>query len=212
MNYGELKQLVKDYLEVDETTFNNNIATFVRLAEETVYRAVQLPKLRKTTTLSTADGVRTVDTPADFLSAYSIAVISSGEYSYLSQKEPNFLSEVYPTVSGEGTPRFYAVFDEDTLVLGPTPNAVYSLELNYFYKPASLSDGADGDSTWLSENAETALLFATVIHGYIFLKGDQDVIAMYQKSLEQSVADLKIIYEGRSKKDTHRKADARLPT
>lgn len=213
MTYAELTELIQQYLETSETTFVANIPQFIKNAEEAIYRSVQLPDLRKTSTSATADGVKYIEVPSDFLSAYSLAVVNDDDdYVFLSQKEQNYLQEIYPGSATEGLPRFFAIFNDEYLLLAPTPDQAYGIELNYFYKPASLIDGGASGTTWLSENAENALLFGSILEGYIYLKGDQDVVQQYSKKFEQSIGDLKIIYEGRSKKDTHRKSDMRMTT
>ena len=212
MNYGELKTLVQEYLECEEATFVANIDQFVKLAEEDIFRQVQLQDLMETSTATLTVGDQYLALPTDFLSIYSLAVIVSGSYQMLLSKDHSFMREVYSDTSVTGVPRFYAFFDEATLMLGPVPGSGYTVELNYFYEPASLSAGADSGTTWLSENAEQALLFGTVLQGYIYLKGDQDVIAGYQNQYQSALAALKIIAEGRNRKDSYRKSDRRIPT
>lgn len=207
MNYSELTALVKEYLEVDETTFNANIDQFVKLAEEEIYRAVQLKDLRKNSTASLVDGNQYLGLPSDYLSSYSLAVSNSGEYSYLLHKDVNFIREAFPNATTEGLPRFYAEFDDDTLILGPTPDSNYTVELHYYYKPTSI---VDSSTSWIGTNAENALLWGTLIQAYIFLKGDQDVMAMYQQRYDTAIRDLTILQEGRNNKDTYRKPNKRV--
>lgn len=212
MNYGELKSLVKQYLECEETTFVANIGQFVRLAEEDIYRQVQLQDLIEVSRVNLVPGTPYLALPQDFLSAYTLAIKSGNEFSYLLSKDFSFIREVYPNESTTGVPRFYAFFDDETIILGPTPDDDYLMELSYYYKPTSITD-ADNDTneTWLSLNGTSALLFGTILQGYIYLKGDQDVIKMYTDNYTQSVAALKIISEGRNRKDSYRKSDKRLP-
>lgn len=211
MNYGELKTLVQQYLECEETTFVANIDQFVKLAEEDIFRQVQLQELMETATASLVPSNQYLDLPTDFLSIYSLAVIVGGVYQMLVSKDHSFMREVYSNPSTEGVPRHYALFDDETIILGPVPNSAYTVELNYFFKPVSLTAGADGDSTWLSTNAEQAILFGTILQGYIYLKGDQDIIASYTDRYQSALAQLKIIAEGRNRKDSYRKQDRRLP-
>lgn len=212
MNYGALKTLANQYLEVDETTFNENIGQFVRLAEEDIFRQVQLQELMETSTAQVVTGSPYLALPADFLSAYSLAILVGTEYRMLLSKDHSFMREVYPNPDARGVPRFYALFDDETLMLGPTPDDDYSVELNYFYEPPSLTlNDDDNNTTWLSENGEQALLFGTILQGYIYLKGDQDVVAQYQNQYQTALAALKIIAEGRNRKDSYRKSDRRIP-
>lgn len=211
MNKGEVYSLVQTYLEATEATFVDNIDMFAQLAEEDIYRQVQLPQLRKNSTAAFTASVPYLATPSDYLSSYSMAVVVAGQYSFLTSKEVNFMREVYPDPTVTGTPRFFAQFDGDTFIIAPTPTTNYTVELHYFYKPASISTLADNESTWLSLNAENALLFGMVMHGYIYLKGDQDVMASYKGQFDKAVMDLKTIAEGRIRKDSYRNIDKRTP-
>lgn len=211
MNYGTLKEIVKDYLEVDETTFNDNISQFVENMEDDVYGKVQITDLRKNSTTTLTPSTPYVQTPSDYLSPYSLAVIDSGSYSFLLPKDVNFMREAFPSATTTGLPRFYSHFDDDTFIIAPTPDAAYSLELHYYHRPASLST-SDTTTTWLSENAENVVVFGTILQGYIFLKGDQDVINQYQKRYDEAISNLLVVHEGRTRKDTYRTADRRVPT
>lgn len=213
MNYGQLKTLVQQYLECEETTFVANIGQFVKQCEEDVYRQVQLPDLIVTATSTFIAGNQYVPLPSDFISPYYMAVVlPTGEYQMLLSKDHSFIRETYPTVNLTGVPRFFAVFDEDAMLVGPTPDQNYAVELNYFNFPASLSIGGDGGTTWLSVNAENALLYGTVVQGYTYLKGDQDIIKQYTDQYTSALSQLKVIAEGRDRKDSYRKSDRRLPT
>jgi hypothetical protein len=206
-----LTQTVQDYLENDETSFVSYIDQFIKLAEEDIYRQVQMKDLRKTSTsLSTTGSQKTGTIPTDFLAPYYFSITSSGSESVLLQKDPSFIEEVF-SGAAEGLPRYYGIEDDATFVFGPTPDAAYTTELHYYYKPASLADGAGDGTTWLSTNAEQALLFGTLVQGYIYMKGDQDVIAHYKEKYTDAVAALKIIMEGRAAKDTNRRPNPRLP-
>lgn len=211
MNYGTLKTLVKQYLECEETTFNDNIANFVRLAEEDISRQVQLQDLMETSTANLVPHTPYLGMPVDFLSAYSLAVLVNGEWSYLLSKDHSFVRETYPGASDEGVPRFFAMFDDETMMLGPTPDEDYIIELNYYYEPASLTAGPDSGTTWISEKGENAILYGTIIQGYIYLKGDQDVMKQYSEMYANSISQLKVIAEGRNRKDSYRKSDKRMP-
>lgn len=208
MNYTELKALIGQYLECDETTFNDNVDQFIKLCEDEIYREVQLPDLRALATTTTTASSRYLAIPSDYLSPYYMAVLDSGQYYPLLSKEESFMREVFGGTS-TGRPRFFAQLDDVTFVLGPTPDNAYTVELEYFYKPESI---VTATNTWLSTNAEGALLYGSILHGYIYLKGDQDVVKAYQDRYTQAMADLKQIAEGRDRKDTYRTSDKRLPT
>jgi hypothetical protein len=211
MNYGELKTAIQQYLEQEEDSFVANIPLFVRLAEEDIYRQVQLPDLIFNVTSECTVNEPYVATPLDYLSAYSLAVIVDGVYHFLLSKDVSFIREYWPDPTDTDVPKYFAQFDEDAFLIAPTPDEEYPLELHYFLKPASLSSGDDETTTWLSENAENTILFGTLLHGYIYLKGDQDVIAAYKAAFDKAVADLKTIAEGRTRKDQYRKSDQRIP-
>ena len=211
MDYDTLTQAVQDYLENTETSFVSSIDQFIKLAEEDIYRQVQLKDLRATSTATAMTGsTKEWVPPTDFLAPYYFAVTTADSESVLLQKNPSFIEEVFSGAS-EGLPRYYGIQDDTTFVLGPTPDAAYTTELHYYYKPASLTAGAGSGTTWLSENAEQALLFATLLQGYTYMKGDQDVVAQYKEYYTTALAALKVVMEGRAAKDTNRKPNVRLP-
>jgi hypothetical protein len=207
MNYTQLTQALQDYLETSETSFVSNIPTFVKQAEERIYRSVQIPELRKNATAATTSGNQYLARPADFLSVFSLAVVDgSGNYSYLYDKDVNFIREAYPSASTSGLPKYYAQFDGDqagtegNFILGPTPNAVYSVELHYYYDPPSI---VDTGTSWLGTNAETALLYGSLVEAYTYLKGDADMLQLYTTRYMEAMAQLFGI-DLRSKRDDYR--------
>jgi hypothetical protein len=193
MNYAELVELVQDYMESRETSFVDNIPRFVRQAEQRIYRTVMLPELRKSTTLTTTMSVAYLDRPTDFLSVFSMAVVDAGEYSFLIDKDVSFIREAFPSASTEGVPVFYAQFDGVTpsspgrFLLAPTPDAAYSVELNYYYDPPSI---VDESTSWLGDNAETALLYGTLLESYAYLKGEADLLAQYKERYTEAMGQL----------------------
>ncbi len=214
MNYATLTQALQDYLETSETSFVATIPTFVQQAEERIYRTVQIPELRKNVIGSITAGNRYLARPADFLSAFSIAVISAaGEYTYLIDKDMNFIREAYPTPATQGVPRFYAQYDGDVptatgnFLLGPTPNAAYQVELQYYYDPPSI---VTAGTSWLGENAETALLYGSLIEAYTYLKGDADMLQLYTTRYNEAMLQLFGI-DLRSKRDDYREGVMRGP-
>ena len=212
MNWGEIKAVVRQYLENEEPTFLANLPMFANLAEEDIYRKVQLAVTRDTaiTTLTATDPLLTM--PSDTVSIYSLAM-TSPVHVFLLPKDEAFLHEAFPDPTLMGVPRFYAYHDERRLRLAPTPGDFYDVEINYFKKPLSISNNDDDANTnWLSENGGSVLIFGIILHGYIYEKGDQDVIQAYTKQFETALTDLKMIAEGRQKKDTYRLPDQRVPT
>ncbi len=207
MNYTQLTQALQDYLETSETSFVSNIPTFVKQAEERIYRSVQIPELRKNATAATTSGNQYLARPADFLSVFSLAVVDgSGNYSYLYDKDVNFIREAYPSASTSGLPKYYAQFDGDqagtegNFILGPTPNAIYSVELHYYYDPPSI---VDTGTSWLGTNAETALLYGSLIEAYTYQKGDADMLQLYTTRYMEAMTQLFGI-DLRSKRDDYR--------
>jgi hypothetical protein len=208
MNYAQLTQALQDYLETTETSFVSNIPTFVQQAEERIYRSVQIPELRKNVTGTVTSGNQYLARPTDFLSVFSLAVIDgSGNYSYLYDKDVNFIREAYPGPSTSGLPKYYAQFDGDqtgvtqgNLILGPTPNANYNVELHYYYDPPSI---VDTSTSWLGDNAETALLYGSLVEAYTYLKGDADMLQLYTQRYNEAMLQLFGI-DLRSKRDDYR--------
>jgi len=207
MNYSDLTQNLQDYLETSETSFVANIPTFVRQAEERIYRSVQIPELRKNATALMTAGNQYLARPTDFLSAFSLAVIDGeGDYLYLYDKDVNFIREAYPRASTQGVPQYYAQFDGDTggatgnFILGPTPNGNYTAELHYYYDPPSI---VDTGTSWLGENAEAALLYGTLIEAYTYLKGEADMLQLYINRYNEAMLQLFGI-DLRSKRDDYR--------
>jgi len=194
MNYTELVQAIQDYTENQETSFVSQIPNFVRQAEERIYRSVMIPELRKNATASTTAGNQYLARPADFLSVFSIAVVDgSGNYNYLLDKDVNFIREAYPTSATQALPQFYAQFDgDDTLgsgnfILGPTPDAAYTVELHYYFDPPSI---VSTNTSWLGDNAEAALLYGCLIEAYTYMKGEADMLALYEQRYQEALAQL----------------------
>ena len=194
MNYTELVQAIKDYTENEETTFVNQIPTFVRQAEERIYRSVMIPELRKNVTASTSSGNQYLARPSDFLAVFSIAVVDgSGDYNYLLDKDVNFIREAYPSSSTQALPQFYGQFDGDdtvgsgNFILGPTPDADYTVELHYYFDPPSI---VTTGTSWLGDNAETALLYGCLIEAYTYMKGEADMLNLYEQRYQEALAQL----------------------
>jgi hypothetical protein len=194
MNYSELVQAVKDYTENTETTFVNNIDMFIRQAEERINRDVQIPELRKNVTGNVSASNQYLARPSDFLSTFSLAVIDgSNNFTYLLEKEVNFIREAYPSASTEGLPKYYANFDGEksgsngNFILGPTPDAAYNIELHYYYDPPSI---VTSTTSWLGDNAETTLLYGTLYEAYTFMKGEPDVLQNYLQRYQSALMNM----------------------
>lgn len=224
MNYAALFETVKGYVENDfpEVTWTNpagdgtvaftgteQINTFIQQAEERIYNGVQILDLRKNVTGSCTTDNKYVTVPADWLATYSIAVVDGdGAYNFLLNKDVNFIREAFPTPTDTGLPTHYAMFDKDSFILGPTPDADYVVELHYFYYPESI---VTAGTTWLGDNFDSVLLYGSLLEAYTFMKGEQDVIANYQKRYDEALAQLKMLSEGKNRQDMYRTAQVRYP-
>lgn len=201
MNYATLLQLTQDYVENDETSFVDNIPNFVKLAEERIYRYVKVPNLRLSTTLTASIGSQDLTVPSDFLKPDSLELVVAGVSTNLIAKNPDFLREAYPTAATQGAPVYYAVFDNDTLKLAPTPGVAYSLTLTYTAKPASI---VTAGTNWLGDNAEQALLYGTLIEAYTYLKGEADLLQLYEARFMEAVGQVKVVADGKLRTDDWR--------
>ena len=212
MNYAQLVVAVSDYTENTFQTTDMN--TFIQQAEQRIYNTIQFPSLRKNVTGVTATGNKYLACPGDFLSVYSMAVYpTGGEYSYLLNKDVNFIREAYPQPTDTSTPKYYALFGpqstneaELTFILGPTPDAVYNVELHYFYYPASI---VTASTTWLGDNFDTVLLYGTLVEAYTFLKGEQDMMALYDGKYKEALALAKRLGDGLERQDAYRSGQYR---
>jgi len=200
----QLKTAIQDYSDNSETTFVNNINNFIKAAEEKIFKSVDLDYFRKnvTSAFTSSDAFLTV--PTDYLASFSLQITTSGSESFLLQKDVNFLREYTPASSTTGLPKYYARFDENNFMVAPTPNSNYTLELHYYYRPASLTAGADSGTTWISTNAPFALLYGSLIEAYTFMKGEADVLQNYTNTYLQYMERLKDLGEARENTDANR--------
>jgi len=203
--YAQLKQAIQDYTENTETTFVNNLPLFIRLSEERILKNVQLTLFRKNATAGASIGNQYLASPPDFLAPFSLSYTGAdGDKVFAEFKDVTFLQEYTPDPTTTGGPKYYAQFDNSNFVLSPTPNYAYSMELHYFYRPASLTAGSDSGTTWLSTNAELTLLYGSLIEAYVFMKGDPDLMAKYDQRFQESLMGLKQLGEARQVTDEYR--------
>lgn len=203
--YAELKQAIQDYAENNETSFVNNLPIFIRNTEERILKNVQLSLFRKNVSGSLTASNKYLACPSDFLAPFSLSFTqASGDVSFLEFKDVDFVQTFNPDGSDEGSPRYYAVFDIDNFIIGPTPDTSYAVELHYYYRPASLTAGSDSGTTWLSENAPTAMLYGGLLEAYVYMKGEQDVMANYQQLFAQGLQGLKQFGEAKEVTDQYR--------
>lgn len=210
--YAQLKSAIQDFTENSETTFvNTYIPIFIRTAEERILKSVQLDFFRKNATGNMTTSNKYLGKPTDFLAPFSLSYVSDSNHEFLEFKDVSFVQSYTPNPATTGLPKYYSVFDENNFILAPTPNANLSIELHYFYRPASLTAGADGGTTWLSENAELTLLYGALIEAYIYMKGEQDVMAMYDKRYQESLMGLKLLGEAKETTQDYRVGRVILP-
>lgn len=205
MNYTDLKTNIQDICETSFT--DDQLAMFTQQAEQIIYNTVQIPALRRNMTGVTTSGNKYLATPSDFLYSYSLAVVDGdGAYHFLINKDVNFIREAYPTPTATGLPKHYAYFDDDTFILGPTPDAAYTAELHYGYYPESI---VTAGTTWLGDEFDTALLNGALVQAIRFMKGEQDMIAVYERLYVQALTLLKNLGDGKLREDTYRSGQVR---
>jgi hypothetical protein len=208
MNYADLIQSVQDYTQNDEATFVAELPNIVKQVEDRIYHMVQLPALRKTQLGNLTASNRFLSTPTDFISTFSLAVVDgASDYQYLLNKDVNFLREAFRATGTEGTPRYYAMWDEDTLVLAPTPDAGINVVLHYFYKPESI---VTASTTWLGDENEAVLLYGCLVEAYTFMKGEQDLIQLYDTKFKEALVKLKELGDGKNRQDAYRSGQTRM--
>ena len=207
MNYTELKTNIEDICENSFT--DDQLAMFTQQAEQKIYNTVQIPALRKNVTGTLTAANKYLSTPSDFLWSYSLAVVdASGVYHFLLNKDVNFMREAYPNPTDTGLPKHYAYFDDDTFIVGPTPDSSYTSELHYGYYPQSI---VTAGTTWLGDEFDSALLNGALIEAIRFMKGEQDIVAMYEKLYLQAITLLKGLGDGKLREDAYRSGQFRIP-
>jgi len=207
MTYAELTAAIKDYANNTETAFVAAIPTFVKQAEQRIYRSVNLPVNRKNQAGNMSDGNAYLTMPTDFLLPLSLSITSSSNQIFLLNKDANFIRSTYPNASTKGTPKYYGTFASDTFIIGPTPDDNYVTELHYYYQPASI---VDTSPSWLGTNADTVLLYGSLVEAYTYMKGDPDMMQLYQQRYQEALGLLKLQAEGRMTGDEYRDGTIRV--
>ena len=220
MNYAELVVAIQDYTEnsfaydTDPTV----IDTFIKQAEQRIYNSVQFPSLRKNVTGSTSSGNKYLSCPGDYLSTYSMAVIdATGAYEYLLNKDVNFIRQAYPNPTTDtGIPKYYAIFgptvagttvtNELSFILGPTPDAVYGVELHYYYYPETI---VTAGTSWLGDNMDIVLLYGSLVEAYTYMKGEPDMMSLYNQKYMEALNLAKRLGDGLERSDAYRSGQAR---
>jgi hypothetical protein len=209
MNYTELVAAIQSYTENQYSTTDVN--TFIQQAEQRIYNSVQLPDLRKNMTGNMTSGNKYFSLPSDWLSTFSIAVINANnEYTYLLNKDVNFIRESFPDTDTPfyGKPEYYAIFNDTTMLLGPTPDANYSSELHYYYYPESI---VTAGNTWLGDNFDSALFYGSLLEAAVFMKDEADTVTQYMNKYNEAMGLLQNLGEGKNRRDAYRSGQERIP-
>ena len=205
MNYTELKANIQ---EICENEFDaDQLALFTEQAEQKIYSSIDLPAQRFNSTGNLTASNKYLAMPSGMLYTYSLAVIDSGDYYYLLNKDVNFIREAYPSATYEGRPQHYAIFDKDTMIVGPTPDSAYTVEIHYSAYPESI---VTAGTTWLGDNFDSALLNGALIEAIRFMKGEPDIIANYEKLYLQSITLLKNLSDGKLRQDMYRDGQPKI--
>jgi len=216
MNYAALVTAISDYTENTFPTTDMN--TFIKQAEQRIYNTIQFPSLRKNMTGTITANNKYLSCPEDFLSSYSLAVVdTTGAYSFLLNKDVNFIREAYPTPTETAIPKYYALFGptvsgsvistELSLILGPTPNATYVVELHYYYYPESI---VTASTTWLGDNFDSVLLYGSLVEAITYMKGEADMVALYDGKYKEALALAKRLGDGLERSDAYRSGQYRM--
>jgi hypothetical protein len=223
MNYTELSAAIQAYAENTEANFVAEIPVFVQQAEQRIYNSVQFPSLRKNVYGALTANNKYLACPNDFLAVYSLAVIAdvtgddlnTGTYEYLLNKDVNFIRQAYPTPNDTGLPRYYALFGPQTndvnqlsMIVGPTPDAAYDVELHYYYYPESI---VDAGTSWLGDNFDTVLLYGSLVEAYTYMKGEQDMMQLYNQKYMEALSLAKRLGDGMERQDAYRSGQYRQP-
>lgn len=218
MNYATLIKTIKAYVENDfpttvgsgSLTPTEQLNTFIALAEKRIYNEAQLVQFRKNQEGTMTSGTRFLTLPTDWMATFSLAIViaATGAHVFLDNKDVSYIREAYPIPATTGTPAHYAIFDEDSLIIGPTPDAAYATHLHYFYYPESI---VTASTTWLGDNFDQALLYGCLLEAYTFMKGEEDVIGLYKGQYDAAMVQLKMLGEGKNRQDMYRTEQVRYP-
>jgi hypothetical protein len=229
LTYAELVSAIKGYAENDfpatagSFSSTDQLNTFIKQAEQRIYNSIQFPPIRKNVTGTTTTNNKYLSSPGDFLSVFSLAVIdpTTGAYDFLLNKDVNFIREAFPTPTSTGKPEYYALFgptttnntppvitNEISFILGPTPNAAYDIELHYYFYPESI---VTASTTWLGDNFDSVLLYASLLEAAAFMKSDPDTIKNYTERYNEALLLAKRLGDGLERSDAYRSGQFRMP-
>lgn len=209
MNYAELTQAIKDYCSNTESSFVANIPVFVKQAEQRIYNSVDLPVEWEYATLTATPNVQDIAMPANWLATFSMSVVNptTSDRTYLINKDYSFVREAFPDPTDTGVPQYYAISDNATTLLAPTPNAAYSIELSYYAYPTSI---VTASTSWLGTNFDSVLLYGALIEAYTYMKGEADMLALYTQRYNEALAQLRVLGEGKNRQDAYRSGKTRI--
>ena len=203
--YAQLETAIQDFTENTETSFVSNLPIFIRGAEDRIFTLVDLELFRKNAAAQLTIGDPYLNVPTDYLAPFSLQITTANYQEFLEFKDVNFVQRYSIDYGATATPKYYSIFDVDNFILGPTPNLTYDVELHYYYRPASITAGATSGTTWLSENAPNALLYGSLVEAYTYMKGEQDMLQLYEQRFAQEVQRLKDLAEARENSDAYRR-------
>ena len=203
--YTQLQDAIKDFAENEETSFVNNLPVFIRAAEDRIFTLVDLELFRKNATATLTNNDPFLSVPSDYLAPFSLQITTASSEDFLLHKDVNFVQQYHIDYGANATPKYYAIYDVDNFILGPTPDQAYTVELHYYYRPASITAGAGTGTSWLSENAPNALLYGSLVEGYTYMKGEQDMMQLYEQRFAQEIQRLKDLAEARENSDANRR-------
>ena len=209
--YAQLKTAIQDFCENTETSFVTNLPLFIRAAEDRIFQSVDLSYFKKNASSSLSQDDPYVSVPSDFLTPFSLHITTANYKDFLLLKEVNFVQSYTLDSDSTGTPKYYAIYDVDNLIVSPTPDQNYDIELHYYYRPASLTAGSDSGTTWISENAPNVLLYGALYEAYTYMKGEPDVLANYEKRFIENLTRLKDLAEAREEQEAFRKRNPTRP-
>ena len=203
--YGELKTAIQDFAENTETSFVTNLPVFIRSAEDRVFTLVDLELFRKNANAQLTIGDEFLTLPSDYLASFSLQITDANYKNFIDFKDVNFVQQYAIDTNANGTPKYYGVFDVNNFILSPTPDVAYNVELHYYYRPSSLTAGADSGTTWLSTNAPNVLLYGSLVEAYTYMKGEADMMQLYEQRFAQEMQRLKDLAEARENSDAYRR-------
>ena len=201
--FTTLKTAIQEYTDNTESTFTGQLSRFILNAEERILKECQLDDFRKNVSGTATQSTKFLTKPTDFLAPFSLSAVNSSNNEFLLYKQVTFLQDYTPNPATTGTPKYYADWDEDTFLLAPTPDSNYTMELHYFYRPQSITASSDGTS-WLGTNAELALLYGSLVEAYTFMKGEPDLLRLYNNRFQESLQWLKNLGEAQQTRDEYR--------